>query len=97
MKFLLFNTAKFHGIRYRFVYTEFRQPSNENSSIQPITKNLLKLVLYFVVNTVHKYCKKTKEKYKRNGLCRGIPYRFVYTEFSIPSMKIEVFNHYKKS
>jgi hypothetical protein len=27
--FLLLNTAKFRGIPYRFVYTEFRMPSNE--------------------------------------------------------------------
>ncbi len=62
---LVFSTAKFREIRI---------PLNENSSIQPITINLWKLVLYFVVNTVDKQLKKkTKEKYKRNGICRGIP------------------------
>jgi hypothetical protein len=44
-------------------------PSNENLSFQPITKNLGKLVLYFVVNAVHKTWNKTKSKYKRNGIC----------------------------
>jgi hypothetical protein len=31
-EFLLFNTAKFRGIPYKFVYTELRIPLNENST-----------------------------------------------------------------
>jgi hypothetical protein len=51
-----------------------------------LTKNLRNLVLYFVVNIIHKQVKeKTKEKYKRNGVSRGIPYRFGHMEFCIPS------------
>jgi hypothetical protein len=33
-------TVKYHGIRYWFLYVEFCISSNENSIIQPITKNL---------------------------------------------------------
>jgi hypothetical protein len=38
-KFLLFNSAEFGGIPCRFVYTEFRISSNENTIIEPITKD----------------------------------------------------------
>jgi hypothetical protein len=71
--------AEFHGIPYMFELTEFHIPSNENSSVQPITKNLWKLVLYVIVNTVYKELrKKTKEKCIRNGICRRIPRNSVY-------------------
>ncbi len=35
-----FCTVQFRGIPCRFVYTEFRMPSNENTIIEPITKDL---------------------------------------------------------
>jgi hypothetical protein len=43
--FILRNSAKFftaqsRGILYRFVYTKFRIPSNENTIIEPVTKDL---------------------------------------------------------
>jgi hypothetical protein len=38
--FLLFNSAEFRRIPYRFVYTEFRIPLNENTITEPITKDL---------------------------------------------------------
>ncbi len=47
--FLLFNSAEFRGILCGFVSTEFRIPSNENTIIEPITKDLWKLLMYFVV------------------------------------------------
>ncbi len=44
-----FVIVQFRGIPCRFVYTEFHIPSNENTVIEPITKDLLKLLMYFVV------------------------------------------------
>jgi hypothetical protein len=38
--FLRFNSAEFRGIPCRYVYTEFRIPPNENTIIEPITKDL---------------------------------------------------------
>jgi hypothetical protein len=35
----LYNTAKFCGIPYRFVYTEFRIPSNENFNLKKLKKS----------------------------------------------------------
>ncbi len=44
-----FFTVQYRGIPYRFVYTDFRIPSNENTILEPITKDLWKLLLYFEV------------------------------------------------
>ncbi len=59
---ILQNSVEFCRTPYWFMYSEFRIPSNENSSL-----------------------KKTKEKYTRNGIYSGIPQRFVYAKFHIPS------------
>jgi hypothetical protein len=86
--------TQFHGIPYMFVLTEFHILSNENSSVQPITKNPWKLVLYFIVNTVHKQLrKKTKEKCIRDGICRRILRNSVHVHFNgiphtVPAIKI---------
>jgi hypothetical protein len=38
-KILLYNTVKFRGIPYRFVYMEFRIPSSEKSSLKKLKKS----------------------------------------------------------
>ncbi len=72
--------VRIYGISYTFKW-KFKYSTNNKKS--------LKLVLYFVVNTVNKQLKKKLNKSTKGMVYatkfHGIQYRFVYTESRIPS------------
>ncbi len=82
------NSAEIHGIPYRFVYMEFRIPSNGNSIVKKLKKSTKRMVYIeefrkglCILNSVYLQISSVLDRLKNKSIKKINPLKLNYAEF----------------